>query len=52
MKFLEWFDENRKFNFNPWIPEDGYIEKSTRFDGRNKNNPIAFTSLIVDAAKY
>lgn len=48
---LEWFDEEGKFHYREWSPEDGYIARSTRFDERNALNPTAYTSLILDAHK-
>jgi len=51
VKLLEWFDEEGVFHYEEWSPEDGLIIRSTRFDGRNKQNPTAYTSLIVDAVK-
>lgn len=51
VKLLEWFDESGQFNFVDWLPSDGLIERSTRFDERNKTNPTAYTSLIIDAIK-
>ena len=51
VELLEWFDEEGKFHAVEWAPEDGYVSRSTRFDDRNKDNPAAYTSLIVDAFK-
>jgi len=51
VRLLEWFDKQGVFHYEEWSPEDGLIRRSTRFDGRNKQNPTAYTSLIVDAVK-
>jgi predicted SAM-dependent methyltransferase len=51
VKLLEWFDEKGQFHYAEWLVEDGFIERSTRFDERNINNSIAYTSLIFDAVK-
>lgn len=51
VSLLEWFDEDGKFHFVDWLAKDGFVERSTRFDERNKNNPIQYTSLIIDAIK-
>lgn len=51
VKLLEWFDENGRFHFEKWDAAMGFIERSTRFDERNTENPTAYTSLIVDAFK-
>ena len=51
IRLLEWFDANGKFHSQSWRAEDGMIERSTRFDARNRTNPTAYTSLILDAVK-
>ncbi len=48
---LEYFDENGQFHFNKWEIIDGKILRSMRYDGRNNNNPLAYTSIILDAYK-
>jgi len=48
---LEWFDEEGGFHHRGWSPNDGMVVRSTRYDERNKENPCAFTSLIIDAVK-
>jgi predicted SAM-dependent methyltransferase len=51
IKLLEWFDEQGNFHYEEWDIRDGMIKRSTRFDPRNKTNPTAYTSLIIDAIK-
>lgn len=51
VKPLEWFDKNGVFHTNPWMPEDGMISRSSRFDARNINKPLSYTSLVLDAVK-
>jgi predicted SAM-dependent methyltransferase len=51
VRALEWFDENGQFHFKEWNPEDGMVSRSSRFDDRNKNGELNYTSLIVDAIK-
>lgn len=51
VKLLEWFDENGDFHCEEWSPEDGVVRRSVRFDQRNKNNPLTYTSLIIDGYK-
>jgi predicted SAM-dependent methyltransferase len=51
VRLLEWFDENGAFHAVDWDPGAGYVDRSTRFDDRNRENPIAYTSLIADAVK-
>lgn len=48
---LEYFDEKGEFHYKEWSPEDGMIYRSKRFDERNKNGMINYTSLILDALK-
>jgi predicted SAM-dependent methyltransferase len=49
VRLLEYFDANKRFVFNEWNPDDGLIHRSMRFDERNKNGTLSYTSLIVDA---
>jgi predicted SAM-dependent methyltransferase len=51
VKLLEWFDHDGKFHFVDWQPETGMIKRSSRFDPRNIDNKLNYTSLIVDAIK-
>ncbi|MCF8069587.1 MAG: glycosyltransferase [Desulfobacterales bacterium] len=48
-KLLEWYDQEGKFHSVDWQPETGFIKRSSRFDERNKNKKLAYTSLIIDA---
>jgi predicted SAM-dependent methyltransferase len=50
-KPLEWFDEQRMFHFQEWDPATGMIHRSKRFDERNQNGALKYTSLIIDAFK-
>jgi len=51
VKLLEWFDENGDFHCEEWSPEDGMVRRSTRFDKRNNNCSLSYTSLIVEGYK-
>jgi predicted SAM-dependent methyltransferase len=51
VRLLEWFDEKGVFHAVDWDPAGGYVDRSTRFDDRNRENPTAYTSLIADAFK-
>lgn len=51
IRLLEWFDEHGDFHYEDWDPANGMIQRSTRFDSRNKINATAYTSLIIDAVK-
>ncbi len=48
---LEYWDEENKFHFKDWSIENGRVERSKRFDHRNKNGKLSYTSLIIDAIK-
>jgi predicted SAM-dependent methyltransferase len=48
---LEFWDESKNFHATDWNPEDGFIFRSLRFDPRNQNGALGFTSLILDARK-
>lgn len=48
---LEYFDPQGKFHYKEWSPADGMIHRSRRFDERNQDGRLSYTSLIVDAFK-
>lgn len=48
---LEHWDAQGEFHAEPWRAEDGHILRSARFDPRNQNGVLAYTSLIVDGLK-
>jgi predicted SAM-dependent methyltransferase len=48
---LEYWDESGNFHYTDWTDEGGRIERSRRYDDRNKNGVLGYTSLIVDAIK-
>lgn len=48
---LEYFDSERKFHYADWSPSDGKINRSMRFDKRNPNGLLNYTSIILDAYK-
>jgi predicted SAM-dependent methyltransferase len=50
-RLLEWFDELGEFHHVEWEERDGLVMRSMRFDERNRTNPTAYTSLIIDAVK-
>jgi predicted SAM-dependent methyltransferase len=49
--FLEYWDEKGAFHFRKWNSENGHICRSKRYDHRNKDGTLTYTSLIVDAIK-
>lgn len=48
---LEYCDENGRFHFNYWNPEQGIIGRSLRFDTRNNDGKLGMVSIIIDAYK-
>ena len=48
---LEYFDENGEFHHKDWDPNDGMIRRSKRFDHRNRDNQLNYTSIVLDAKK-
>jgi predicted SAM-dependent methyltransferase len=51
VKLLEYFDHQGVFHFIHWNHFDGMIRRSSRFDSRNANHHLAYTSLILDCEK-
>jgi len=51
VRLLEWWDEAGVFHAGTWDERDGFIYRSARFDHRNRDGQLGFTSLIVDAMK-
>jgi predicted SAM-dependent methyltransferase len=50
-RFYEYFDDNRQFRFIDWDPAKGHILRSKRFDKRNRDGNLRFTSIVMDAVK-
>jgi len=48
---LEYFDDRGNFQYREWNPADGMVHRSRRFDERNRDGRLGYTSLIVDAVK-
>jgi len=51
VKLLEYFDENGEFHFSKWDVNKGMIRRSMRFDRRNQDGVLNYTSLIIEATK-
>jgi predicted SAM-dependent methyltransferase len=51
VRLLEWWDEAGVFHTEPWDEREGFVYRSARFDHRNADGRLGFTSLIVDARK-
>ena len=50
-RLLECFDANGEFISEEWDPGDGMIRRSARFDSRNRDGQLRYTSIIIDAFK-
>jgi predicted SAM-dependent methyltransferase/glycosyltransferase involved in cell wall biosynthesis len=51
VRLLEFFDEHGEFHYSDWDPSDGMIRRSARFDPRNLDGRLNYTSIILDAIK-
>jgi predicted SAM-dependent methyltransferase len=51
VNLLEYWDERGEFHSIDWTDEAGRILRSKRYDSRNKNGKLGYTSLIVEAEK-
>ena len=48
---LEYCDEQGRFHYHQWSPDQGPVYRSLRLDHRNQGTTIGSVSLIVDARK-
>jgi predicted SAM-dependent methyltransferase len=51
VRLQEYFDEQGRFHSQDWDPADGHIRRSRRFDPRNAEGKLNYTSIILDAVK-
>lgn len=51
VEMLEYFDEGGNFQEVEWSERQGTIWRSRRFDPRNRDGRLAYTSIILDAVK-
>lgn len=51
VRLLEYHDEKNVFHQENWDPKDGMVNRSARFDKRNQEGKLVYTSLIIDAVK-
>jgi predicted SAM-dependent methyltransferase len=51
VELLEYFDEQGEFHERSWDPALGIIHRSRRFDRRNQNGSLEYTSIVLDARK-
>jgi predicted SAM-dependent methyltransferase len=49
--FYEFYDEEAVFNYQEWDPSGGKVWRSKRFDQRNADGKLRYTSLVMDAFK-
>ena len=50
-RVLECFDSRGQFVSVDWDPKDGMVRRSARFDPRNEDGVLRYTSIIIDALK-
>jgi predicted SAM-dependent methyltransferase len=51
VSLLEYFDSKSEFHFVEWNPKDGKVNRSSRFDKRNIDGALNYTSIVLDAHK-
>ena len=51
VSLLEFFDASGKFHYSEWSTDEGKISRSSRYDWRNKDGELNYTSIILDAHK-
>jgi predicted SAM-dependent methyltransferase len=51
VELYEYFDEQGRFHYREWDPQEGTIRRSKRFDRRNKDGVLRYTSIVLDAKK-
>jgi len=51
VQLLEYFDERGEFHSIDWDPLNGFVLRSRRFDPRNQEGQLRYTSIILDAIK-
>lgn len=50
-KLLEYYSEDGQFHFVDWDPSTGKIWRSSRYDDRNSDGVLRYSSLIVDGSR-
>ena len=50
-QLLEYFDEQGVFHAEEWSAREGTIRRSKRFDERNRDGRLNYTSIVMDAHK-
>jgi predicted SAM-dependent methyltransferase len=51
VELLEYFDEEGSFHYKEWDTDKGMIVRSCRYDARNRQGNLYYTSIIFDAKK-
>jgi predicted SAM-dependent methyltransferase len=51
VELIEYFDEQGIFHRTEWNSENGLIHRSSKYDERNKEGQLNYTSIIIDAFK-
>jgi predicted SAM-dependent methyltransferase len=51
VRLLEYFDEQGCFQSVGWSTEQGTLRRTARFDPRNEDNRLVYTSVALDAIK-
>lgn len=51
VELLEYHEADGSFHYVDWSSESGRIHRSRRFDARNRDGVLRYTSLILDAHK-
>jgi predicted SAM-dependent methyltransferase len=51
VRLREYFDESGLFHYEDWSPSDGMIQRSRKYDSRNSNGQLRYTSIVLDAVK-
>ena len=51
VELLEYWDEDGNFHFKNWTNKHGKVKRSKRYDSRNSDGQLNYTSLIIDAIK-
>ncbi len=51
VELIEYFDEQGMFHRTEWNSENGLIHRSSRYDERNREGHLNYTSIIIDAFK-
>jgi predicted SAM-dependent methyltransferase len=51
VQLYEYFDERGHFHCEKWSADQGLISRSARFDERNRDGLLNYTSVIIDAVK-